>query len=60
VEVAGGRFEDQLVGVFDHTSIIKTILSCFCPDALKQPARRTVPPSRDRLPWSGARERTID
>jgi phospholipase C len=26
--------------VFDHTSIIKTILLRFCPDALNQPKRR--------------------
>jgi Phosphoesterase family len=34
--------------LFDHTSIIKTILLCFCPDALRQPTRREALPALSR------------
>jgi phospholipase C len=34
--------------LFDHTSIIKTILLRFCPDALRQPTGREAAPARKR------------
>jgi phospholipase C len=34
--------------LFDHTSIVKTILLRFCPDALRQPTRREATPALHR------------
>ena len=44
--------------LFDHTSIIKTILLRFCPDSLRQPTGRDAPPALSRpgpLPPVGVR-----
>ena len=37
--------------LFDHTTIIKTILLRFCPEALRKPQRQEVPFARLKTGW---------